>query len=668
MRMTTRITAWLAVTVATAFCAYVAFGELDHRRRPETFLASSYVAGRLGELAPAQRRLVDGCIASRPLESMIAAYGGGYGAMEQLAAEGPTSAQTIAAMALRRCLPMTGEATVDSRTADQFVRSAATLFCVLDQVDQPYAQQFLGDLEQLSPLEYSNVAWDPSYVQVVRQLDPRWRDEFRRNQDILTPLLTCIVPDQWNGLMGQFAAAQPRIGQMLRDPQLGAAYASVYMLHRDAVHSLQGLGIDEPNAIEFVGINASVLCAHGAKDPAWPGWVKILRETKDQKGKSTLFDWACTDSTIFSILMRDTSPQKALSLAVLKKYAGSELPAILTLQYSADGVFSAALDSLVRLEKDENQQAAKFLMEHQGSEDFKQLLAKHGFRLIAALSTGKTDLEHVKSDAGWVDKCVDEDGKSRGTPLWTYLPGGNIALVIREVATGRPLTSEEIAWAVVDGAAFILVMGKGAQLVKGGLTIVQGAALRQGAKATLRAEASLVARSAGSGAAKGVLLRRAYGLLEAAGKKMAPPALRLARKAASFAVDHPLKAALTGLAIYVVISRAPEIRAKAESVADQIMNRGLSAAMAQALAQIPADIIDGIFDAIAERASRRPMLAVLYYGLGATILLALVAVPLALLRWLVRPLYDAFGAVLRGIFRPLGWLVQWVRARKPAPR
>ena len=114
---------------------------------------------------------------------------------------------------------MNGE--IDGPSAERFTNAAFTNLIYLEKIDPKKSDQSLSNLNNLSPNEYRNVAYDSSYLMMAPRLDVRHRDVFRKNQDVLTPMISIADPSEWDQLIEKFQNAMPRVAEIARDTKLG---------------------------------------------------------------------------------------------------------------------------------------------------------------------------------------------------------------------------------------------------------------------------------------------------------------------------------------------------------------------------------------------------------------------------------------------------------------
>ena len=499
VKLLVRISTWVILAAGVVAGATYAHRALTRARDPQRWVVEEYLCQRLPDLTPQQNRLVRMCAHARPYQAMVAAYRGGYEAVEQLHRDGPDRMQAITAMGLRAATRREKHERLELEAACAFADSTCLAVSLIGDLDAAEANRLVTDLEGLSAEEYRNVGCDPSYLIIAPRLDSPYRGAFRRNQDVLTPILLLTEPAEWNALMAQFVAAQPRVGEILRDQDQGIPFGMTYMLHRQRIRELVAEGIDEKRAIEFVAVNSVTVREAAERNTGWALRARELTDVKAAGGRD-LFEWSCFDPSVYRLYSLDSSRDKRHSLVTLRCYAGTDLPTILATQYAGDpALLEAALESIARFDifgRDSNHtglarymaslrvdsvpvvlsrlgkvlatsepaitagRAADFLSKHQNDELFKELLKRHGALLIPALATKKADLKDVRQDPKWIEKVVTPEGHPRTEPWWTGLPGGSIVWVVIEAGSGRPLTPSEMGWAAVDVATIIFVGGK----------------------------------------------------------------------------------------------------------------------------------------------------------------------------------------------------------------
>lgn len=403
----------------------------------------------------------------------------------------------------------------------------------------------------------------------------------------------------------------------------------------------------------------------------------------------------------------DPTPSKLLSIIVLKAYAGTMLPGLLVTQYAdRQSLLAPALEAIAKFDfwtEQENARAkldryatwllrtlgqaptvealrdprhftpldevleaqdgvkrgaaVAFLVKFQNDNQFKAALEMTGARLIPALSTGKIKLADVLKNPKWIDKYVTQDGKPRGEPWWVYVPGGSIVLLVRENISGRPVTWTELGWAGVDAVTIVFIAGKAVAVAKGGVTLASRQGVRLGLKAggrsILRREAAAIAAGTTRRVVVGSLMGRAYALLLAAGRRPVSYAFRFAKATGRFVVKHPWKAAIAGFSAYVLVKHWDTIAAGGFPDPVEFIRKAgeeFAKVLAGVAVGIPAPILDAIIKAMDGLARQYPLLAPVFYGLMVLLILAVILLPLALLKVFLPPVYDALVGLLRGVF------------------
>jgi len=685
-----RLICWGVATIAlAAISAVFLYPQLFAQRHPREAVAQSYLTRELGDsLSPAQERTVRAAVRYDPLLAMLVAqtrHDEGAAPWEALAAlPGETPSPTLTVQRLALDAALAGKLT--KRQAAGFVDSTLSLWALLHDASPADSQQLLDATQRLPVSEYANAAADPSYALIVERLDPRYRATFRDNQAALTPLLAMAAPEEWNGLVEKFERAQPRVGELLADPKLGRTYAIVYMLQFDAVHALQQAGVSETEAIEFAGINSAAIGEVAKVHPDWAAWAAKLKQEAGPDNRP-LIRAACADPAVFWLVCHDDSPGKASSLAILRRYAGTDLPAILLKYGKTPALLGAAIESLTRFdnELDSNparrQSAARFLNRYQDDDAFKDALAQHGAVLIPALSAGGPDaLAQIRSNPNDISKWVNKQGQPRKTPLWTYIPGGNIVYAINEKLNGRTLTWGELGWAAVDTVLLVPVVGGATVGVKALMagertagealvetsakTVGEGAAEEIAAGGTEAGTAAL-AKGAGAAAIVGAEVE-SRSLLRVAGVKLVQGFSQTLRATVALAMRYP-KTTLA-ISVPVIFALFPDVGHKIQELL--ISGAGSSAkTLGQVMAALPGGVIEGLWDEIQSLAARHPLLAPVYYSLFFLLILANVAVSAYLLKKLAHPVYAWIVAPVvsftRGMVVMCRTLMGWATPRRP---
>jgi hypothetical protein len=472
--------------------------------------------------------------------------------------------------------------------------------------------------------------------------------------------------EEWDRLLAAFQKAQPRVGEILADQQLGSTYGLIYMLQLDLVQELERSGISEKDAIEFVGANAATIREFKKDHPDWTLYVGRLKTNSGPNGKS-LFRAACADPSVFSLVAHDRSGETGASLQILRRYATTELPAILLKFGNPPKLLDNAVEALSRFDNEQDpdpakrQTAARFLNDYQDDDAFKDALIKHGAVLIPALSAGGRDaLAQIRTNPNDISKWVDANGKPRGTPFWTYIPGGNIVYAVREKVNGRTLTWGELGWATFDAVLLVPVAGEAALDVKAllnGEKVAADGLVRASAETAGRETDEIVMQGAGKSGGELVVESIATtarvgaavesrSLLRSAGVKMAAGA-EFFGEATSWVVRTAWKYPVQ--TIFVLYAVSPKIREWLHNTVGgafhDVGTFGVS---------IPGHLIEGMWNEVQSLAQKTPMLAPVYYALLAILVLGIVLIPIYLLKKLLLPVYEfvvtpAWSSVRRGI-------------------
>ena len=452
------------------------------------------------------------------------------------------------------------------------------------------------------------------------------------------------------------------------------------MLQLDYVRELVSSGIDEIRAIKFMAANAATVRQTAPRDRAWASRVKQLDERKGP-GDQSLFQLACADPAVFWLVAHDNSSDHSKSERILAQYGGTELPAIL-LKYwteSEPKLLQAATDAIVRFdvesdpEQAKRQAAAQFLNRYQDDSVFKGLLLTHGPVLIPALSAGGPDaLAQISKNPADIHKWVDDEGKPRGTPLWTYAPGGNIVYAIREKINGRTLTWGELGWATVD---LVTVASLAGPIINGATSLVAA-----GGEATGKSLIEAAGEAAGKDTVVVVLentakdgsllaakttarigvLAEASTLLKSAGIVVVEASLTAIRVTASWVGANPMKSVVIAVVALSAVypNKAGEVGARiAEVLVDAVRRTAKTLGVVAAAA--PGKLIEGMWEEIQRLADAHPMLWWIYDLLFVCLLAIVILVPILLLKKLLYPVYALLKAVvwtpIRGLnskFRP----------------
>lgn len=341
----------------------------------------------------------------------------------------------------------------------------------------------------------------------------------------------------------------------------------------------------------------------------------------------TLFDWACADPSLYWVITQDPSPDRASAFSLMARYAGSELPGILRMHFSSEPrLLYATLDALHRFDNEKDSKpekrnmASRFLNRYQNDPLFKRMLVRHGAVLIPALAVGgEQELIRIEQNPNNIYKHIDEQGRPRST-WWQYIPGGSIAAVIRDLASGRSVSAGEWGWAAFDAVTI-------AAITATSIKALSSAKALKAAQPVSRA-LSTGAHVARQGAWAQIKLR-ALPVLVASGK--------VAKKSVAtlFAIaqKHPVKTLVGALAVYYAIN--PEALTRH------------SRQVGRMAASIPTAVVSGLWDQIAHRINQNPLLSLLYYPILILFSLLVLSVILAAFKHFLKPVWDMLLLLLR---------------------
>ncbi len=681
LKLVRGIVLWTALTAAIVVLGWFAHNNLQQRRNPEQAIARQLLEQRLATgLDSADRKTMIAALNRDPLLAVASVVDA-----QQQNLPGRTAIQSLhdvaagQAAARARIQKAALQAALDGRLSKQvameFTDASVELIDSLQTA--PYdelkaeARRRLDGLEtDFSVNEYRNVAADPSYLLIAPRLDGPRRAIFRDHQEILTPLLVCAEPSQWNEIVDKFQQAGPeRLEKLERDPNAGASYARVVLLSFDLLDQLQASVTDQRQAIQFIAVNGGIIReAQHARSTFGSDWVNNvarLTRLKTATGES-LWSLALNDPAIIGVMASDPSDQCQLSLQVLQRYGQTELPAVLMKYRESDKLYKTALQSVTQFDvnpsddekhskpKDHSSgsqagPAAKFLSHYQDNDGFKTLLAKHGPVLIPALANGGQDsLEQITKNPHDLYKLVDENGKLKTAPLWTWLPGGQVAYAFREKASGRTVSWGELGWAAVDVVLFIPVAGEVAIGAKAALVTERtaGKALLEASADAVTREAAEVLASSGEktlgrevgelgakeAARLGALSQARY-LLESAGMRAVKAAAYTASRVGALAMRN--KSATLILAGAALMAIYPKQTGEWLGALLAGTTQGISRASAAAAAHS----IDEIWNQWEQLRKAHPVLGWLYWPLLAAIYLLVICLPILLLKTLLKPVY-----------------------------
>jgi len=665
MELLKAIVSWAAcVIVLAAIPAYFAYRYLQEQRHPREALAENYLRSRLPDMTADQESLVRRAVDDDPLLAMFvvaSAQRQNQSPWEPLArADDPSQMLSVP----RRALEEGIAGKLGKQQAAGFVDATLQTWAILADADKVEADAYLDQTRQLSPEELPLAAKNPAYALMVSRIDPRYRADFRDHQDILTPLLVATASDQWNNLLAKFQQAEPRVVEIFNDPSMGRLYGTTYLLESDLVRELEGAGVALKQAIEFVGPNAAVIREFKKDHREWAAIVaKFCDTTADHEAapgkKLSIFAWACADPAVFWLIAHDASVDGHEAAIVLQRYAGTDLPAVLLKYGKAPEMLRNAIDALLRFDNQmdadprKRQAAAHMLSDYQDDVPFKDSLQTVGSVLVPAIFYGGSDaLAQIRKNPPDLYKNVDENGKPKGTPFWTYIPGGNIAFVIREKVNGRTLAWGEIGWAAVDAVLLIpaggeiLMAGKGLLATDAAgeaLVKVAGEAGSEslGEEIAIEGTGGMLVRETVAASSRIGAVVESRTLLARAGIKLVEGAEQSVTWAARLARLYP-RASLSIAALSLAAlfpAQAGKVARRVREVIVQAIN-GTAETLGNVIAAALGMVIDGMWDEIQSLSRRQPMLAPVYYLLFMALLFWIVVVPLYMLKVLLKPVYQ----------------------------
>jgi len=368
---------------------------------------------------------------------------------------------------------------------------------------------------------------------------------------------------------------------------------------------------------------------------------------------------------------------------VLRRYAGTSVPALVLIKYGADAkCLAAAIRALYRFDivtdnrgKKHEHVAAHFLIHYQEHPEFKAALARHGEILIPALSAGGKDaLSDIVRNPNDIYKDVNPDGTPKGTPWWTWIPGGSLVYAINEVAEGRTLRFSEVALAIVDLLVLYEVAGTTVRL---GTTLIRTGARESGEAAARSLVPRGLRKAAEAGAhearicvfpggkmtagetvrlgGKALAMAEASSFLAASGRRVSEKAWLIVKFVGKQIASHPVRSVVLGVATWYVVSK-------------------VSAAFGMPIpgpVEIGADLAKRVFEAVLPSVKEIPKGLpgwVSWLLTRLAILLLWVAIPLWLLKKLLPPLFERLmEAVKRLLLLPVRAMAYAASRRVPQP-
>jgi hypothetical protein len=657
-----RFLIWLVCVAVVVVSAWYLNSWVRDNYDPTKSTAEKVLHSRLNPQTPEQSRLLSEALKKGQMSAVVAAYsqdsGDSWKGVETFVNQGLSRTQTVMHMALNAALR--GDHPLDGDAAQQFWLSAGSLIQTMDRVDPDYAQSLLDNLKHLSTDEYRNVGRNPSYIQIASGIEPRYRGNFMQYQEQLTPLLANTEPKEWNRLMEDFQQALPRIAKIFVDDDMGHYYGYTYMLNLELVRELKRQGIEKKEAIEFVACNASTIRTVQSRDPQWAAKVKALQNEdgpKDEGQRVSLFQWACADPSHYWLLSKDPSPEHKNAILILKRYANTELPAILTKYGTSDTLIQNAIVALARYDQvgDKPGAVASFLNRYQDDVAFREELEKHGPRLVPAIgSGGEKALRQIRDNPKNIDRFVDADGKPKGKPWWTWVPGGSLVFVIREKSEGR-----DVSWGDYVSAGFDVVLIVAAPIMIGPKLAVAASksALSKSTTAAFKAGATAATRRA-------AVAQTSWALLKSAGRAVVKTTVQVSKHLGTFASKHPILTVGSALGIYLYHlpeDRRKEVLDKIHEVTNDVINTTVE--VGGGIVALPLKVP---LDAFRRVAQQHPALWLVYWLFVIGLCLVVIAVPFMLLKVFCQPLHAFLMSMIGAALQPLVAFVRRLRKR-PVP-
>jgi hypothetical protein len=655
-KLVTRVVILAGIILISCLLEFFALDRLDARRHPERHAAKEYLQQQLGTMTSEQSEIAQAAADRDPEAAMIAATsppsGSAWDALREVSRGKTSNSLKIEALALRQAL----RGNINQPTASGFADSAVQVVLPLEANND--GKNMLDDLDHLSAEEYANVIEDNSYLIIAPRLDRQYRAAFQRSQRALTPLLAAADPSQWDHLMALYQSASPRAEQLfatMNDP----SYGYTYMLYFDAVSSLTSSGMPEGDAVHFIGVNAASVEHAKATDPHWVGRVRVLQSTKGPDNKTSLLISATEDPSLYWLAAHADPNDGDAAIAVLHRYAGTSVPAILTKYASPPELLHNAIVSLQRFDAGGGQTdrgaAAQFINFYQDNPLFKETLIKEGPRLIAALSSSGPDwLEKFNRNPADIDQFVDSDCKPVGKPWWTWVPGGNIAFLIQKKVKGQTTTGGDWGWAVFDGVIIFCPVDCPIEMVAEG-------GVKEGVDVAIDVGERTVERALADGAEKITFEAAAGAAPPSFSRYAAAGLLTTARFLISAAAEHPFYTAVLAGTISAAawyLWHTPEERA---SQLTQLQTYGR--AIADALAGVPGSLVKNVWGAASKLAYQHPIAAVTFYSGVAIITLLVFLLPLVCLRILIPDVYNLLITMIKGFLglgiATIGWPVRF---------
>jgi hypothetical protein len=255
-------------------------------------------------------------------------------------------------------------------------------------------------------------------------------------------------------------------------------------------------------------------------------WLADIRANKPEV-------WKYARTTPLALRLNDQAPDVAEH--VLQRFGADDVAAFLFVEYDAD--VPAAAHSLDRF----GDLAFVVLNRFHDDARFRRLFAEPtvGLRLIPyAARYESAGLDQAIGNQGWIDKYVDSQGNPVEKEWWTMIPGGGLADVARNWATGKPNEWSELGWGaldVADAALLVASLGTSAVATEAGEQAVKRVVIteaREGATRFAQGARSAAHEALAAGRTPS-LLRRAAGMTHAAVSAAGRTAARVGERVAS---------------------------------------------------------------------------------------------------------------------------------------
>ena len=382
------------------------------------------------------------------------------------------------------------------------------------------------------PSAWSLVRDDPVGLVVWMYVKERdLQDYYSREREWLSPVLAETVGDAsaLGNCLRVSKEYHPLVREAVNDLKLGRAGFELFLEYGPLLQrAVTTKRIPLEEALEIVFANRDIVAAKlKESSPAETAeWLAQLRANKPTV-------WKHARITPLALRLNDQAPDVAERL--LEKFAADDVAALLFAEYERDvPVAARAVDRFGDL-------AIYVLNRHYDDARFRKLFSEPGVgvRLIPFVARyGSAGLDQAAANRGWIDKYFDSEGNSVDKEWWTKIPGGGLADVARNWATGKPNEWGELGWAaldVADAALLVASFGGSAVVSEVGEQTVKRAVVvetRQGA-GRLAQGARAAAREAVAAGRAPSLLRRASTLTHSVVSTAGRTVLRAGERAAA---------------------------------------------------------------------------------------------------------------------------------------